>query len=209
MSSSTTWSLTTVKAITPCGCPSSVMTTPAAPLINAGWSSAAGLAPRRACLATAAAPRTTMDAAGRLGPKSDSQDDVGVEQGDQCVEVTTAGCQKEGVDHRALTSEVGVWDVGAFDPAPCPARQLPGRSRGSTDHGGDLLEWQLEHVVENEGQALSGSQGIEYDQESQADRVGKERLALWSKFSHWADDRDRGDAPPGIPRAGHCVSGAC
>src|SRR5664280_356415 len=70
MSSSTTWSLTMVKAMTTCGCPSSVMTTPAAPFTNAGWSSAAGLAPRRACLATAAAPRTIVDVAGRLGPKS-------------------------------------------------------------------------------------------------------------------------------------------
>jgi hypothetical protein len=118
----------------------------------------------------------------------DSQDHVGVEQGDQCVEVTTAGCQKEGVDHRALTSEIGIWDLGASDPAPRPARQLSGRSRGPAHHGGDLLEWQLEHVMENEGQALSGSQSIQYDQESQADRIGQQRFSLWSKFSHGADD---------------------
>ncbi len=48
---------------------------------------------------------------------------------------------------------------------------------------GNLLEWQLEHVMEYEGQALSRSQGIEYDQESQADRVGEQRLFLWSKFT--------------------------
>jgi len=102
-----------------------------------------------------------------------SQDDVGVEQGDQGVEVTTSGCQKEGIDYRALTSEVGVGDLGASDPAPCPTRQLPGRNRGSTHHGGDLLERQLEHVVEHEGQALSRSQSIQYDLERQADRVGE------------------------------------
>ena len=188
MSSSTICSLTTVKAITPCGCPLRVMTTPADPLINAGWRTAAGLAPRRACRATAAAPRMVMDACRAARAEVDSQDNVGVEDGDQCVEVTTAGCQKECVDHRALTGEVGVWDFGPSDPAPCPLAELPGGSRGSTNHWGDLLKWQREHVMENKGQTLGGSQGIEYDEQSQPDRVGKQRLALWSEFSNWADD---------------------
>ena len=83
MSSSTTRSLTTVKATRPCGCPSSVITTPAAPLISAGRSTAAGLAPRRACRATAAAPRTIIDALGRTRPKVGPEDDVRVEHGDQ------------------------------------------------------------------------------------------------------------------------------
>ena len=191
MSSSTTWSLTTVKAITPCGCPSSVMTTPAAPLINTGRSTAAGLAPRRACRATASCAANDPGRSRAARAEVDSQDDVGVEHGDQCVEVTTASCQEEGIDHRTLTGEVGIWDLGAPYPTPCPARELPGGCRGSIDHGGDLLEWQIEHVMQNEGQPLSGSQGIEYDQERQADRVGKECLALWSKFSHRADDRIR------------------
>jgi hypothetical protein len=43
-----------------------------------------------------------------------SQDNLGVEQGDQCDEVTTAGCQEEGINDRALTSEVGVGDVCAL-----------------------------------------------------------------------------------------------
>jgi hypothetical protein len=46
--------------------------------------------------------------------------------------------------------------------------------------------------VQNEGQALRGSQIIEYDLECQADRVGKQRLVLWPKLSLAADDRDRG-----------------
>ena len=96
----------------------------------------------------------------------DSQDDVWVEHGDQCVKVTTASCQEEGIDDRALTSEVGIRDIGAPYPTPCPARELPGGSRGSIDHRSDLLEWQIEHVMENEGQPLGRSQGVEYDQES-------------------------------------------
>jgi hypothetical protein len=110
--------------------------------------------------------RCTTDDHGRsraARPEVGPQDDVRVEHGDKCVEVTTASCQEEGVDNRALTSEVGIWDFGASYPTPCPARELPGRGRGSIDHRSDLLEWQFEHVMENEGQALSGSQRVQYD----------------------------------------------
>jgi hypothetical protein len=86
-----------------------------------------------------------------------------VEHGDQGVKVATASCQKEGVDHRALTGKVGIWDFGASYPTPRPARELPGRSRGSIDHRSDLLKWKFEHVMENEGQALCGSQRVQYD----------------------------------------------
>src|SRR6266498_4395194 len=49
----------TVKPITAKGRPPTVTTTPAAPFISAGRNSAAGMA--RACLATAAAPRITLE----------------------------------------------------------------------------------------------------------------------------------------------------
>jgi hypothetical protein len=113
--------------------------------------------------------RCTADDDGRsraAGPEVGSQDDVRVEHGDQGVEVTTAGCQEEGVNNRALTSDVGVWDFGAPYSTPCPARELPGGSWGPIDHRSDLLEWQFEHVMENEGQALSGSQRVQDDEES-------------------------------------------
>lgn len=87
------------------------------------------------------------------------------------------------------------------------------RGRRSAHHGGDLLEGQFEHVMEDEGQSLSGSQGIEHDEERQADRVGKERLVLWSKFSRWADDRIgemhlEGFLSPDISRAEHIEANA-
>jgi hypothetical protein len=138
--------------------------------------------------------RCTADDDGRssaAGPEVGPQHDVRVEYGDQRIEVTAASCQEEGVDNRALTNEVGIWDLGTSYPTPCPAGELPGGSRGSIDHRSDLLEWQLEHVMENEGQALSGSQRIKYDEESETDRVGKECLVFWSEFSHWANDRIR------------------
>ena len=138
--------------------------------------------------------RRTADDDGRssaaraeVGP----QHDVRVQHGDQRVEVTTASCQEEGVDNCTLTSEVGIRYFGAPYPTSRPARELPGRRRGSIDHRSDLLEWQVEHVMENEGQALSGSERVQNDEESETDRVGKECLVLGSKFSHWTDDRIR------------------
>jgi CorA-like Mg2+ transporter protein len=61
----------TVKPRTAKGRPSTVTTTPAAPFTSAGCRWAVGSAPMSACLATAAAPRVTLGAAGRLAPKSD------------------------------------------------------------------------------------------------------------------------------------------
>jgi hypothetical protein len=118
----------------------------------------------------------TVNDHGRSGaarPEVGSQYDARVEHGDQCVEVATSSCQEEGVDNCALTSEVGIWDVGASHPTSRPARELPGRSRGSIDNRSDLLEWQVEHVMEHEGKALRWSQRVKYDQESETDRLGK------------------------------------
>src|SRR2546430_16906937 len=58
----------TVKPITAKGRPATVTTTPAAPFTSAGRSCAVGLENMSACLATAAAPRATAEAAGRRRP---------------------------------------------------------------------------------------------------------------------------------------------
>src|SRR5579864_6216043 len=107
-------------------------------------------------------------------PGVDSQHDVRVEHGDQRVEIATSGGQKEGVDHVSLASEIRVrsrYD-GTFDTASCPTGKLPCRRGRPTNHRSNLLKRQLEHVMEHECQPLGGRQGIEYDQESKANRVG-------------------------------------
>ena len=87
-------------------------------------------------------------------------------------------CGEEGVDNRALANQVGIWDFSTPYPTPCPACELPGGGRGSIHHGSDFLEWQFEHVVENERQALSGSQRVQHDEERNVgpSRPGAPRL---------------------------------
>jgi hypothetical protein len=82
----------------------------------------------------------------------DAQDDIRIEHGHEGVEVAPARGSEEGVDRRALTSEIAVRnaDVCALDASSCTARDLSRRHRGPTDHVGDLLEGQLEQVVEHE-----------------------------------------------------------
>ncbi len=53
-------------------------------------------------------------------------------------------------------------NLGAADPAPGPARQLPGRLGSPAHHGSYLIEGQIEHVVKHEGQALGRGQSIEH-----------------------------------------------
>ena len=124
-----------------------------------------------------------MDHHGGCGPPGagvDAQHDVGVEHGDEGVEIAPTRRQEEGVDHLALTREIGVGRryVGALHAASGPAGELPRRRGGPTDHRGDLLERQLEHVMEHERQPLGRGQGVEHDEERQADRVGQQRLLL-------------------------------
>src|SRR5215831_9245943 len=127
-----------VKPITVTGSPRRVTTTPAAPFTSVWRSWTFGrtvVSPLSACLATAAAPRIAIEAAGRLAPAS--------------IRSTTPGSSTA---------------TSASKAAPRAAGELPGRRRGPADHGGDLLERQLEHVVQHERQPLGRGQGIEHDQ---------------------------------------------
>ena len=87
-----------------------------------------------------------------------AQDDVWIEDRDKPIEVTATRRRKEGIDDRALTGQVRVrsGNVGTLDPTPGPAGELPRRLGRSIDHRRDLVERQLEHVVEDEGEPFSG-----------------------------------------------------
>ena len=59
-----------------------------------------------------------------------AQDDVGIEQGDQRTEVTTARRGEEGLDDRPLARSIRfVGGLRAPHPAPSAARELARRSR--------------------------------------------------------------------------------
>jgi hypothetical protein len=79
--------------------------------------------------------------------------------------------------------------------------------------GADLLERQLEHVVEHERQPLRRRQGVEHDQQGQADGVGQQRLLVGLEGSHRADDGigdvdAEGLLAPGVARAQHVQADA-
>jgi hypothetical protein len=117
---------------------------------------------------------------GAPGPEVGPEHDLGMEHGHQALEVAPAGGAEEGPDHRPLAGQVGVGGrrLGALDPSPGPAGQLPGRRLRAADQRGDLLEGQVEQVVEHEGDPLGRGQGVEHDQQGQTDRVGQQRLLV-------------------------------
>src|SRR5712692_5960793 len=107
-----------------------------------------------------------------------SQDNVGIEQSYEGVEVAGARCFEEGVDHLSLASEISVRSryLRTLDTSSRPAGELSCCCGRSSDHGGDLIEGQLEHVVEHEGQPLVGGEGIEDNEQGETDRIGQQRL---------------------------------
>ena len=99
--------------------------------------------------------RCTADDDGRSSaarPEVGPQHDVRVEHCDQRVEVTTRELPRR--RHRQLCVDERGRNPVFRRPSPTsrPAGELPGRRRASIHHRSDLLEWQVEHVMENEGQ---------------------------------------------------------
>ena len=128
--------------------------------------------------ATASAPCTTRRKPGRRTPPSAALHDIGVEQREQCLEVTVASRGEEGIHDRALTIEVGVGHRCSPHATSGTARQLARGGRRAPDDGGDLVERHREHVVEHEGDALGRGQRVEHDEQREADRVPEQRLLL-------------------------------
>jgi hypothetical protein len=61
-------------------------------------------------------------------------------------------------------------------PIPPLSGELAGGRGGPIDQGRDLLEGQVEQVVRHEGEPLGRGERIEHHEQSQADRVGENRL---------------------------------
>jgi hypothetical protein len=126
------------------------------------------------------------------GPAVGPQHHVGVEDGDQPLEVAVAGRGEERVDHLALPGHVGLGRRRrTADPAPAAAGQLAGGGRGAVDHRADLVERHREHVVQHERQPLGRRQRVEHHEQGEADRVGEQCLLLRVGVALAADDRVR------------------
>jgi hypothetical protein len=68
--------------------------------------------------------------------------------------------------------------------AACAAGELP-RGVGRAPHNlGDFLEGQIEHIVQDESEALGGNEAVKYHEQSDADRICEERFTFGS-FPAW------------------------
>ena len=155
---------------------SAVATTPTVPFTSTGCNVADGRANMTARPATAAAP--AHDVRG-IRPSVSAEHDVGVEQPDEPLEVAEPGGGEEGVDHLALAGPIGIGSTHAsLHPSTGAAGELAGRLRRTVDDGSDLVERHGEQVVQHERQPFGRCQGLEHDEQREADGVGQQGLVL-------------------------------
>ena len=166
---------------------------PGAPLTIARSASGANGAPAdRISRATSPAPsdRRTGEQAGSAAVHP--EDDLGVEDPEQRVEVPGSGRRQERVDDATLDGHVGVRARRALaDASPGATRQLTGGRGRLADDVGDLVERHGKDVVEHERQALGRRQRLEHDQERDPDGVGHDDVALRAVVQRRGHDRLR------------------
>src|SRR5918996_4877015 len=91
--------------------------------------------------------------AGRAAVRSEHH--IGVENGDERVEVALLRGRLESLDDLPLGGQVGVWNRGRTTHAAAGAAgELAGRPGGAPPDGRGLLQRYREHVGEKQGQAL-------------------------------------------------------
>jgi hypothetical protein len=97
--------------------------------------------------------------------KIGSQDHTFVEQLEQSSEITTTRRIEEGVNHASLAMSIDVrrGKFRSFDSSASTARQLSRSFRGASHNRGNLVVREPEQVVQNEGKALCGGQGVQDD----------------------------------------------
>jgi hypothetical protein len=77
----------------------------------------------------------------------------------------------------ALAGQIGVGHRrGAFDAAPGTTGELASSGGGTADDRRNLVEGQVEHVVQHEGQSLGRSQRVQHHEQCQTDGVGQQRF---------------------------------
>ena len=107
------------------------------------------------------------------------QHDVGVEHGDQAVEVAGPGGTEEGVDHGPLPGEVGFGRRGRLLHLAAGATgQLTRGGRRPVEDRGDLLERDGEAVVQDERHPFRRGQRLQHGHQRHAHGVGEQRLVL-------------------------------
>ena len=163
----------------------------------AGSASGANGAPAdRISRATSPAPviggRASKPGAAAVHP----EDDLGVQDPHERVEITGPGSRQERIDNATLDRHVRIraWRTFA-DAATGATRQLAG-GRGRLAHDiGDLVERDGKHVVQDEREAFGGCQGLEHDEQGDPDGIGKDDVVLGALVERDGHDRLRQPAP--------------
>lgn len=108
-----------------------------------------------------------------------SEFDIGVEDGDESLEVAGARGAKEGLDNVPVAGEVDGGVVGgAMDPAAATAGELAGSDGSASDDLRDLVEGDAEDVVEDEGDALGRGEVLKDREHGKANGLGEHRFAF-------------------------------
>ena len=181
-----------MNASTATGTPSSVATKPASAVDDRRMRDARAREEARAGGHGLRAFEHVQRAAALVG----AQDDVGVEDREQPLEVAAVGGGQERVHDLAVGG--GRLGVGALHAPPRPRRELTRRGRRAVHDRRDVLERHREQVVQDERQALGGLQRLQHDEQRGADRVGGQRHALGIGRSSARDHRVR--QPPLLQR---------
>ena len=128
------------------------------------------------------------DLALAVGPEHD----LGVEDGDERVEVAATCRGVEGVHDVPASGAVTRRRRRVLHAPAGAARELTGRVGRALEHHRDLVERHREHVVEDEREALGRAQGLEHHEHREADRVGE--LGLVGGVAVVTDDDRVGNA---------------
>jgi hypothetical protein len=86
-------------------------------------------------------------------------------------------CQKR-AHQLTLPRYIGRWGGGAAHGAPSATRELASRCRRAIKNRRDFLERQIKHIMQYEGESLSGSQLVENEQKRWADRISKHEVRV-------------------------------
>ncbi len=121
-----------------------------------------------------------------------AQHDLGVEDGDERVEVAATRRGVERVHHPAPAGAVARGRGRVLHAPAGPARELAGRVGGPLEHHRDLVERHREHVVEDERESLGRAQRLEHHEHREPDGVGE--LGLVRGIAVVTDDDRVGDA---------------
>ena len=159
--------------------PLGATTTPTFPSTKTGRANLAPRAALIACFGPRCGATRFSGTPGVSGRFVDADGDVGIENGNERVEVGGSKRGDKFVDEFALLREFGAGcRRRALDSAASAAGELPRGFGSAADDFGDFVERRAEQIVKDECEAFSGIEAVENDEECEADGIGQDSFLL-------------------------------